>query len=80
MSMSDEQISALAGFEGRNPEDQAAIARKCMELAAARLQIKTLREAADSVCKSLEHPTESVNALQMWKLRDAIDEIKGEQK
>jgi hypothetical protein len=39
MAMSDEQISALAGYEGRNPEDQAKIARQCMDIALLKTQL-----------------------------------------
>ena len=52
MAMSDEQVSALAGFEGSNPEDKATIARQCMDiamlrakLAASQLHAEQLREA-----------------------------------
>lgn len=34
--------------------------------------IAGLVDKSDNVCCTLEHPTESVNALQMWELRDAI--------
>jgi hypothetical protein len=37
--------------------------------------VRGLVAAAESVCKSLEHPTESVNALQVWNLRDALTAI-----
>ncbi len=59
LAMSDEQISALAGYEGRSPDDQATIARQCMdiamlktELAARDLVIKQMREA---VAEGMEH-------------------------
>jgi len=41
-------------------------------------KVRELVEASESVCKSLEHPTETVNAMQMWKLRDALEAMKGE--
>jgi hypothetical protein len=37
--------------------------------------LQKLVDAAEEVCKSLEHPAESVNALQMWKLRDALTAV-----
>jgi hypothetical protein len=45
MAMSDEQINALAGYEGRSHEDQATIARQCMEIAQLKMQ---LRSAVDN--------------------------------
>ena len=58
MAMSDEQVSALAGFEGSNPEDKATIARQCMDiamlrvdLAASQLHAEQLREALETLNK-----------------------------
>lgn len=50
----------------------AQIDRKDQQLLASQLAHKKLIEKAESVCKSLEHPTESVNSLQMWELREAL--------
>lgn len=36
-----------------------------------------LLDAAESVCATLEHPTNSVNAMQMWRLRDALKAMYG---
>ena len=44
MAMSDEQVSALAGFEGSNPEDKATIARQCMDIAMLRVELSALKE------------------------------------
>jgi len=35
-------------------------------------EVARLREASDRVCQKLEHETAPVNALDMWKLRDAL--------
>ena len=44
MAMSDEQVSALAGFEGSNPEDKATIVRQCMDIAMLRVELSALKE------------------------------------
>jgi hypothetical protein len=42
------------------------------ELDDCKMQIAMLRDAGEQVCEKLEHPTASVNAIDMWKLRDAL--------
>ena len=49
MAMSDEQINALAGYEGRSPEDQATIAKQCFEIAALRVENSSLQEENDTL-------------------------------
>ena len=44
MAMSDEQVSALAGFEGSNPEDKATIARQCVDIAMLRVDLAAAQE------------------------------------
>ena len=51
MAMSDEQVSALAGFEGSNPEDKATIARQCMDIARLRAELAALHELIEKVEK-----------------------------
>ena len=43
MAMSDEQVSALAGFEGSNPEDKTTIARQYMDIAMLRVDLAALK-------------------------------------
>lgn len=49
MAMSDEQIDALARYEGRSPEDQATIAKQCFEIAALRVENASLQEENDAL-------------------------------
>ena len=61
MAMSDEQVSALAAFEGSKPEDKATIARQCMyiamlrvDLAASQAYAEQLREACAIAEKTID--------------------------
>lgn len=45
--MSDDQINALAGFEGRNPEDQETIAKQCFQIAELKVQLAEARKDAE---------------------------------
>ncbi len=54
MAMSDEQVSALAGFEGSNPEDKATIARQCMDIAMLRVDLAATQLHAERLREALE--------------------------
>ena len=54
MAMSDEQVSALAGFEGSNPEDKATIARQCMDIAMLRVDLAASQLHAEQLRAALE--------------------------
>ena len=56
MAMSDEQVSALAGFEGSNPEDKATIARQCMDIAMLRVELATLKTELREICAAIDDP------------------------
>lgn len=53
MAMSDEQVSALAGFEGSNPEDKATIARQCMDIAMLRVDLVASQAYAEQLREAL---------------------------
>ena len=55
MAMSDEQVSALAGFEGSNPEDKATIARQCMDIAMLRVDLAASQAYAEQLREALEN-------------------------
>ena len=54
MAMSDEQVSALAGFEGSNPEDKATIARQCMDIAMLRVDLAASQAYAEQLREALQ--------------------------
>ena len=54
MAMSDEQISALAGFEGSNPQDKATIARQCMDIAMLRFDLAASQAYAEQLREALK--------------------------
>ena len=58
MAMSDEQVSALAGFEGSNPEDKATIARQCMDIAMLRVDLAASQADAEQLRVALNTAAE----------------------
>lgn len=60
MAMSDEQVSALAGFGGSNPEDKATIARQCMDIAMLRVDLAASQEYAEQLREALEQITKQM--------------------
>lgn len=54
MAMSDDQINALAGFEGHNPDDQERIGKLCMQLALANCQVKEVTKQRDRLLMVIE--------------------------
>ncbi len=77
MAMSDEQVSALAGFEGSNPEDKATIARQCMDIAMLRVDLAASQAYAEQLREAL---TTCVCAMQDYQAGIGITEMfdKGE--
>lgn len=68
MLMSDEQISALAGFEGRSTEDQETIARQCFEIAERRVDHMKLVEENHELRQQL-----AASQIEAKRMRDELD-------
>ena len=67
MTMTDEQISALAGFEGRNPGNQETIARKCFEVAQLNVRIAELEKERDAAREEI-----AAQQLVIQQMREAL--------
>jgi hypothetical protein len=64
MGMSDVQIRALAGFQGHNPDDEAKLGKRVMQLALASFDLQKAKERIATLARDLDAALELNRTLE----------------